>query len=219
MSDRRINTDPTQKPKVIAFAGLAQTGKTTAANFVHAETENSRIISFASPIKHGLATMGVYKEEEPELYRHLAQYIGTDCIRAKYPNWWATLMVKNIMKAHDGGQNVFIIDDIRFPNEVECLTGLRSMGFDVITCMVYSKDRMQEAYDTNPLYQHDSEKLAREWREDFFVHAPEDKWGLMRLWCGNAFDWAVQNDDDLSTLQKYLSWMLNSANSVVTRIH
>lgn len=215
MNSRRINTDPQPKPKVIAFAGLAQTGKTTAANFVHADVPNSQIMSFASPIKQGLATMGVYKEEEPELYRHLAQYIGTDCIRAKYPNWWSNLMVKNILKAQDSGQSVFIVDDIRFPNEVDVLTGLRSSGFEVITCMVYSNTRMQQAYDTNPLYQHDSEKFAREWREDFFAQAPEDKHGLMRLWSGNIFDWAIQNDDDLPTLQKYLNWMVNSTNSMV----
>lgn len=128
-----------QNTEIIAFAGLARVGKTTAAQKIMSLAAGhgySRIesMSFAEPIKQGLSMMGVTKEEHPEEYRHLAQYIGTDVLRKKDNNWWANVMkrrisafdqipLKRYVEPADDNRLV-VIDDVRFENEVEALEDL-----------------------------------------------------------------------------------------------
>lgn len=140
-------------PHVIGMIGVARSGKTTCAEYFRYvmgdRNISSEIMSFAGPLKEGLATMGVTKDVYPELYRSMAQYIGTDVLRKHNDNWWVDLMENNISQSQ---KRVVLIDDVRFPNEVELVQRLGG-----VLVFVNSGNRLDL---TQPLYEHASEKLA-----------------------------------------------------------
>lgn len=47
--------------------------------------------------------------------RRLLEYMGTDILRAAYPDIWIALLQREMEKAPAGSH--FVVDDIRFPNE------------------------------------------------------------------------------------------------------
>lgn len=151
-------------PHIIAFAGVAQSGKTTAANItkelvdrhnsnIH-YTSLSQILSYAGPIRAALEAIGVHKEENPALYREMAQYIGAKA-REYDPDYWMNLMEKHITELNPN--DFVIVDDVRYWNEVR---QLERMG--AVLIYVNPGKRMKEEIKTNPLYEHESEKMAVE---------------------------------------------------------
>ena len=125
---------------VIAFAGCARSGKTTAAEYTKSFLDNlfgikSEIMSFAGPLKEGLGIMGVHKDTDYELYRRIAQQVGTDFLRKHNNDWWVDLMESNIQKYFEeenasGRRGVVVIDDVRFTNESSMVEN-QSNGFNV----------------------------------------------------------------------------------------
>ena len=112
---------------VIAFAGCARCGKTTSAEYTQKYIKNvlyeeSKMMSFAGPLKRGLNIMGVDKEKDYDLYRELAQQIGTNYLRTHDNDWWVDLMKRNIAEYfknenESGKRGIVVIDDVRFQNE------------------------------------------------------------------------------------------------------
>lgn len=104
----------------IALHGKMKSGKTTLAEAFQEGTDPFEvdIASFAGPLKRGLAMMNIHKGHP--LYRQTAQYIGTDIIRDYDPNWWVKLMDMHYQaNIVDPFLKTIIIDDLRFPNELE----------------------------------------------------------------------------------------------------
>jgi hypothetical protein len=115
----------------VGFCGVAGSGKTTLAQSMllsrgclsdritlkppHYPT--ARIMRFASPLKDGLAIMGITKEKQPDLYRKTAQILGTDLIRAHNPDHWVDYFQYNVEKGHFREGTIILIDDVRFANE------------------------------------------------------------------------------------------------------
>lgn len=147
----------------VAFAGLARSGKTTAAE--HMQNHMNKIngvhtirMSFASPIKDGLETMGVTKETNPQLYRHLAQLCGDGCRDPEIngePLWWIDLMRKNIQSIQPNSAIDIIyvlVDDVRYENELTLMSDLNGLTFFVDA---------GKRIDTNQkMYDHRSETMA-----------------------------------------------------------
>ena len=121
---------------LIAFTGLKQSGKTTAAQYL--ETKDFLKLSFAEPIKDitwfllqgfGLSAPYVnqllteHKEVTiPELgvsARYLMQTLGTEWGRKLvHPDLWVMSMSKRL-EAESG--DLFVFDDIRFANEAKMI--------------------------------------------------------------------------------------------------
>lgn len=105
----------------VALHGKISSGKTTLAQAIAEEAGDPYerfVLSFAGPLKQGLATMGIYKGHP--LYREVAQYIGTDIVRVYDPHWWVQLMDTAFNTYVDNGwTKMVVIDDLRFPNELE----------------------------------------------------------------------------------------------------
>jgi len=144
---------------VYGICGCARVGKTTVARIISekltSQGKKCLLLSFASPLKDGLGIMGITKEENYDLYRHLAQYIGTNCIRDKYPDWWVNLMEKNIASSRKHNEDVVIvIDDIRFRNELELLNGYENSK----RLFVYGGTGRIDLNES--VYGHDSESLG-----------------------------------------------------------
>jgi hypothetical protein len=115
--------------KIIALTGAKTVGKTTIAKALSAYAINSRILSFATPIKEMLLAMGVPKEailgEKKETVikeigqsgRELMQSLGTEWGRQMiHQNIWVYALQKKIDSGFD---QTIIIDDCRFENEAK----------------------------------------------------------------------------------------------------
>ena len=113
--------------KIIALTGTKTVGKTTRAKAAQAWAINSKIVSFATPIKDMLWQMGVPYESlngkdkesiiEPigKSGRELMQSLGTEWGRQLInENIWVFAMQKQIERLDE---DIIIIDDLRFPNE------------------------------------------------------------------------------------------------------
>lgn len=143
--------------KIVAFAGLARAGKTSAANvftdLMHLKGQRVVKASFAGPIRDGLEQFGITKAEHGGLYRELAQTVGARC-REESDDWWVSVTARKAEEAA-AYADYFVIDDVRYPNEVQYL---KDIGAHLV--YVDGHKRLGSALD-NPMYLHDSELMAR----------------------------------------------------------
>lgn len=190
---------------IIAYSGCARVGKTTAAEYTQKYIEKNyssfcvHRMSFAQPLKEGLSTMGIEKGALPELYRDMAQKIGTDMLRKYDNNWWINLMRKNITETR-GGPSVFIIDDARFPNEVELVKSFDN-SYNSYNVFVYgSKSRVDLSLNT---YKHESEHMST-----FFEQAirGEETGGYPN---GASMDRVLENVGSLKNLENRVESLIN----------
>lgn len=119
--------------KIIAFAGLAGSGKSTAATAAAAALFNAGfhpiIARFAGPLKDASNALGFVKGgEHDDLYRSFCQMAGS-LGREGHPEWWVNLMACHLdaiakeeaesISSTSWHERVVLIDDVRFANEVD----------------------------------------------------------------------------------------------------
>lgn len=145
--------------KIIGLAGLARSGKTTTANEIVGIAQSkglrARVFSFADPIKSAAAVLGINKADHPDIYRSFAQWVGTDLIRVRRPDWWADRMEERI-KGAAGDLDLVVIDDVRFDNELAMI--VRHGG---TACYLDAADRLGvDPHSPTGIYAHQSEDMA-----------------------------------------------------------
>ena len=117
--------------KVFAISGHAQNGKDTVAGMMAnklAENGNKVLVAhYADLLKYICRTYFGWNGEKDERGRHILQYVGTDVVRQKAPDFWVDFIV-SILTLFDGTWDYVIIPDSRFPNEID---KLKQEGFDV----------------------------------------------------------------------------------------
>lgn len=115
---------------LIGFAGPAGSGKTTAARMV---AGRFGMFSFAAPLKRGVREIFGFTTEQ--LYtlegkqaidpiwgispREALQFLGTDCLRERWPDFWIRRMGHALDCVTDVADEIIAIDDCRFPNELQ----------------------------------------------------------------------------------------------------
>lgn len=117
--------------KLIAFTGPKGVGKDTAATLFY--QHGYKKVSFADPLRYaaqvifGLTAEEMndrkLKEEPLRRYpyqspRQILQTLGTDCVRAHYPEAWVEAAKRRIGNLFVAGHGV-IITDLRFENEAQ----------------------------------------------------------------------------------------------------
>lgn len=132
---------------LIGFTGPMGSGKTTAANMMKAIAQRAghwpEVLSFASPLKN--AAMELFGFTEQQLYslegkeavdhrwgispREALQWLGTDVLRDRWPDFWVIIMRSRIQTERELGVKHIFIDDCRFSNEAELI---RKMGGKVV---------------------------------------------------------------------------------------
>ena len=118
---------------LIGLVGKAGAGKTTIADYLIKKYGFKRY-SFATPLKEMLIKAGMCSYEEVYVQktkksRWLLQKVGTDIFRNQVdPDFWVKKMIPVLQNALASGEKV-VIDDIRFPNEVQLIKNLQ--GFIV----------------------------------------------------------------------------------------
>jgi len=130
-------------PRVVAFTGLAGSGKSTAARYL--ESKGYTRIRFAGPLKDMMRAVGLSEEqiegsrkEEPAsiLYgktpRHAMQTLGTEwgrnCI---HENFWVGLWHDRADRVLESGGRV-VVDDCRFPNEAAMVRRLGGRIYRIV---------------------------------------------------------------------------------------
>lgn len=108
--------------KVICISGKAQHGKTTVANLMksclEARDERVLITNYAGLVKYVCKAFFGWDGKKDDAGRALLQYVGTDIIRKKDPDYWVNFLLDMMAFFRDEWDYV-IIDDCRFPNEIE----------------------------------------------------------------------------------------------------
>lgn len=126
--------------KIICISGKAQHGKDFTANVLKEQLQNQGktvcITHYADLLKHICANFFDWDGQKDEKGRQLLQYVGTDIVRAKQPNFWVDYMV-DVLKLFNNEWDYVIIPDCRFPNEID---SLKNAGFDVMSVRVNRPD-------------------------------------------------------------------------------
>lgn len=126
--------------RVICISGKAQHGKDTTAAFMREALENKGntvlTIHYADLLKYLCRTYFGWNGEKDEEGRRILQYVGTDVIRAKDPNYWVSFVAGFLWMFEDEWDYV-IIPDTRFPNEVSYM---QEAGYDVTHIRVTRPD-------------------------------------------------------------------------------
>jgi hypothetical protein len=118
--------------KVVCISGKARHGKDTLAGILKNQLEQNGkrvlIAHFGDLVKYVCSTFFAWDGNKDEKGRTLLQYIGTDVVRAKCPDFWTNFIV-DILLLFDDTWDYVLIPDCRFPNEVECFKN--NENFDV----------------------------------------------------------------------------------------
>ena len=121
--------------KVIAISGHAMNGKDTAAEMIRSalELNGERVLitHYADLLKYICKMFFGWNGEKDERGRNLLQYVGTDVVRKKKPDFWVEFIIF-ILEHFGDNWDYVIIPDTRFPNEIDrliedgfCVTHIR----------------------------------------------------------------------------------------------
>lgn len=115
--------------EVLLISGKARHGKDTTAEIIERELKanGKRVMTshFADLVKYICKTFFGWDGEKDEHGRTLLQYVGTDVVREKEPNYWVNF-IADILVFFGENWDYVIVPDCRFYNEV---FGLRYYGF------------------------------------------------------------------------------------------
>lgn len=126
-------------PRVVAFTGLAGSGKSTAADYL--VTKGYTRVKFAAPLKAMLRTIGLTEDHieghlkevpcallQGKTPRHAMQTLGADWARTCIGEYfWIGLWMRDVDDILDRGGRV-VCDDCRYPNEA---AAIRKLGGDI----------------------------------------------------------------------------------------
>ena len=176
--------------EIILISGKAESGKTTAANFLKKflEVDGKRVakVAYADYLKSIAKNFYNWNGEKDATGRGLLQRLGTEVVREKDPDLWVNVMIQTVFALRDEF-DVFILDDARFPNEITAWEN------NYIQPIVFRIER--------PCYEN---RLSPDQR----MHPSEtalDNW--------SRFDDVIINDSTLDMLKKTVAFVYTVAHS------
>ena len=154
--------------KVICISAKAQHGKDTVANFMKEclEAKEKRVLvtHYADLLKYICKAFFRWDGQKDEKGRTLLQYVGTDVIRKKEPDYWVAFIADMLYFFEDQWDYV-LIPDTRFPNEIEYL---KNAGFDVLYIRVIRENF--ESPLTEEQKKHPSETALDNYEADVMLY-------------------------------------------------
>lgn len=116
------------KPAIVCISGAAQHGKDTLGRAL-AELAERRdghrvlITHNGDLLKFIVKSFFDWDGIKDEAGRSLLQHVGTDIVRAKYPNFWVDFLKFCVDVICADRFDLVLVPDCRFPNEIECWVG------------------------------------------------------------------------------------------------
>jgi len=106
--------------KILMISGKSGSGKDTFANIMREKLSNKKCITlhYADLVKYYLKQYYNWNGVKDEKGRTLLQQLGTNKVRAKFPDYWAETIAK-FLAAIPNDFDCAFIPDARFPNEIE----------------------------------------------------------------------------------------------------
>lgn len=171
--------------KVITVSGHARHGKDTVANILQKQLQEDGnrvlITHYADLLKYICTTFFGWNGEKDETGRTLLQYVGTDVVRKKNPDYWVDF-VADILNYFEDQWDYVVIPDTRFPNE---FNRLKERGLDAVHLRIVRPDFASPL--TKEQQEHPSETALDDVKPDFYI----------------------VNDSDLKTLKrKTITWIM-----------
>ena len=170
----------------IIISGKAGSGKDTVAQFMKEELEKHGkrvlIIHYGDAVKWVLRDFFNWDGKKDAVGRTLLQRIGTDVVRAQFPNFWTGIVV-GLLEAFEpySDFDVALVPDARFPNEVDiALENLHNcVAVRINRCNADGTEWI------NPNLTEEQRNHPSETSLDTF-----------------AFDYVIHNDEGLNTLEE-----------------
>lgn len=107
---------------IILVSGKAEAGKTLASNIIKENLERDGkkvlILSFAGYLKFIAKEYFGWNGKKDQEGRTLLQYLGTNVVRKKNPDFWVKT-IYDLIYTFEDEFDYFILDDTRFPNEID----------------------------------------------------------------------------------------------------
>ena len=108
--------------KIILISGKAESGKDTFARFfkLRAEHDNKKVLicHYADLLKFYAEKFYGWDGKKDKKGRELLQYLGTDSIREKDPNFWVNSL-RDILSLVKDDFDFVCVADCRFPDELD----------------------------------------------------------------------------------------------------
>lgn len=122
---------PKPRTKVVCISGHARAGKDTSAALMkkRLEAQGYKVLVMhnADLLKYMCQSLFDWDGQKDEAGRYLLQYVGTDVVRKREPDFWVDFIIKTLSMFPNTWDYV-LIPDVRFPNEID---RLKKAGFDV----------------------------------------------------------------------------------------
>ena len=174
--------------KVIVISGKAQHGKDTAARYLKEalESDGYRVLitHYADLLKYICKSFFDWNGKKDEDGRSILQYVGTDIIRHKQPDYWVDFIV-NILELFNDEWDYVLIPDCRFPNE---LYGITLPQFETTHLRVVRENFVSPL--TPEQQQHESEIAMDNIKPDYCILNNGTLSDLRK----NVVDWLVETN-------------------------
>ena len=158
--------------KIILISGKAEAGKTTAANIIKYYLcgigKRAAIVPYGQYVKDTAKMIFGWDGQKDENGRQLLQWWGTDVVRKKSENFWVNTVMR-LAAVLDGEIDYLIIDDCRFPNEVE----LWKHEYDYLTLRIERPGHENALNDEQR--KHPSETALDDYEFDVTIYATDFK--------------------------------------------
>lgn len=153
--------------KIIVISGKSGHGKDTLAKMIKKELEskdyNVLTTHFADLLKYVCKEFFDWDGKKDDPGRSLLQYVGTDIVRKKQPDFWTNFLIE-MFKLFPNEWDYVLIPDCRFPDEI---VGFRESGFDIRHIRI-SRPNFDSGL-TEQQQNHTSETALDNYSYDYFV--------------------------------------------------
>lgn len=158
--------------KVVLISGSAMAGKDQSATFLKEimEQDGKKVLitHYADLLKYLCKTYFGWNGEKDEEGRTILQFVGSDIIRKKNPDYWVNF-IASFLKLFEDQFDVVLIPDTRFPNEI---TSMIDYGFDTLSVRVNRMDFKNSL--TEEQRKHISETALDDFKFDYYIDTISD---------------------------------------------
>ncbi len=159
-------------PTIICISGKARHGKDTFCDMLKDELEKCGskvlVIRYADLLKYLCKDYFGWDGQKDDKGRTLLQYVGTDIVRKKNPNYWVDFVI-SFVKLFANEWGYVLIPDTRFPNEID---RWKDEGFNPIHVRV-----VRDGFDnglSEEQKNHPSETALSDYSAHLLVHNNSD---------------------------------------------